>query len=639
MPKRLLILCDAFVPPMYGTRMRNLIRNLSDEWQVDVACEQVREHEYSIPTATFHLFTYYPEKKGIGRIVWYFQWLRDKLLHRKEKQFLHFLRQEFRNTKFDLILASAYTFPLYSAREFSRLTETPLVLDLRDVFEQMGTSHYFTSPMPRLTKLTQVIEAVSGSRFQVSGSKFQVFSNHYAEYVLRERNKALEQAAAVTTVSTWHKELLSRYNTNTYLVYNGYDEQTFAPKDIRAEHFSITYTGRMYEQSLRDPALLFQALSHMPTLPSLSVDWYTDEAGKAAVSAMAEQYGVGHLMRYHDYVAPDKVCDVLHKSSIILVLTNKATADGPHGIMTTKFFEALGSEKPVLCVRSDEECLAQVIKDTNAGLAATTAEQVEQFISDKYAEWKEKGFTHQQVNQEQKSLFSRQKQAEQFAEIFRNTICHSQARYTLTDICWTLFSSNTTFDFLDFLFSSNASYRRLRRLFKTRAGKYANLLLYRLFRYDMHRRLAARHLKGMTRTELEQKAEQFYQSYLLPRKIENVWRVLPKENIVIASGTLDVIANTVAKHIGAYKVYASRLQYKNDVCTGTLSDILLTKHLHIAGIEHFDIITDNLTDAELVNKAEKATIVTYNNLSRWKKRVGNNPSTEITYIEAETDRY
>ena len=77
-------------------------------------------------------------------------------------------------------------------------------------------------------------------------------------------------------------------------------------------------------------------------------------------------------------------------------------------------FEALGVEKPVLCVRSDEECLAQVIRETNAGIAATTAEEVKAFILDKYSEWQQNGFTRQAVNQAQKQLFTRQYQAGQF---------------------------------------------------------------------------------------------------------------------------------------------------------------------------------------------------------------------------------
>ena len=92
--------------------------------------------------------------------------------------------------------------------------------------------------------------------------------------------------------------------------------------------------------------------------------------------------------------------------------------------MTTKFFEALGTEKPVLCVPSDKECLAEVIQETNAGLAASSVQEIQAFILDKYAEWKAKGFTRQPVNAELKQLFTRQYQAQQFENIFLSLIRH-----------------------------------------------------------------------------------------------------------------------------------------------------------------------------------------------------------------------
>ena len=88
--------------------------------------------------------------------------------------------------------------------------------------------------------------------------------------------------------------------------------------------------------------------------------------------------------------------------------------------MTTKFFEALGVEKPILCVRSDEECLAQTIKETESGLAATNVEEVKNFILHYYNQWQEQGYTH--VNVKNKELFSRQNQALQFEKIFNSAI-------------------------------------------------------------------------------------------------------------------------------------------------------------------------------------------------------------------------
>jgi hypothetical protein len=73
-------------------------------------------------------------------------------------------------------------------------------------------------------------------------------------------------------------------------------------------------------------------------------------------------------------------------------------------------------------VRSDEECLADAIEKTNAGIAATQVEQVKEFVMEKYHEWQENGYTRQAVvNKEQ---FTRQYEAAQFEQLFIETLKH-----------------------------------------------------------------------------------------------------------------------------------------------------------------------------------------------------------------------
>jgi hypothetical protein len=80
----------------------------------------------------------------------------------------------------------------------------------------------------------------------------------------------------------------------------------------------------------------------------------------------------------------------------------------------------LGCEKPVLCTPSDNGLLAQTIRDTHAGLASSDIEEIKAFILDKYHEWKATGYTHQAVRN--KESFSREKQAEQFEQLFIHCI-------------------------------------------------------------------------------------------------------------------------------------------------------------------------------------------------------------------------
>ena len=225
----------------------------------------------------------------------------------------------------------------------------------------------------------------------------------------------------VTSVSPWHQQWLSQYNDNTHLIYNGYDEDTFVPKNVVNEVFQISYLGKLYSIKLRDPRLLFEALRQLIEekkieAKTVQVLFHTDPAAIHELQELAETYGIREVVNIQGYVPRSQILDIMHESSILLVLTTQSTPEGTHGIMGTKFFENIGVEKPILCVRSDEECLAQTITDTHAGLAATQVEEVKAFVMDKYQEWQHKGYTRQAVVN--KERFTRQCQAQQFEKLF-----------------------------------------------------------------------------------------------------------------------------------------------------------------------------------------------------------------------------
>lgn len=187
-------------------------------------------------------------------------------------------------------------------------------------------------------------------------------------------------------------DFLHQFNKNVHLIYNGFDPVQFYTKDVVSDSFLITYIGKIYE--FQDISLVEQAIREL-NLPDVQLNLHTPD---------------------HNTIPITSVGTELRKSSMAVVLTNPSAK----GMMTTKFFEALGCEKPVLCVPSDEGCLAQTIKNTNAGIATSDIEEIKAFILEKYREWKTNGFTHQAViNKEQ---FSRQHQAEQFEQLFLELI-------------------------------------------------------------------------------------------------------------------------------------------------------------------------------------------------------------------------
>ena len=113
-----------------------------------------------------------------------------------------------------------------------------------------------------------------------------------------------------------------------------------------------------------------------------------DKYSKEVLSKLAENYQISDYMDYFEYVPAAQIPEILNHSSILLQLANKMSESGPKGIMTTKLFEALAVEKPILCVRSDEAYLEETINKTHS------------------------------AERENVKPFSRQKQADQFMQLF-----------------------------------------------------------------------------------------------------------------------------------------------------------------------------------------------------------------------------
>lgn len=395
MPKRILILTDSIAPPAYAPRIISLCRHLHEQGH---SCTVVSDCEQGVMPfrAEFGewLHTAYYQH---GNSRW--RYIADKLFGARERHFETYIEHHVNVSEYDVIFCSScYYFPLQTTYRLAQKYHKPYVVDLRDIAEQWGDISYMTH-----TALPSK---------QLNAWLHRIFTAHN----LRQRNRVLAAANRVVTISPWHRDLLSRYNPKTQLIYNGFDEQEFYPQDIPSDKFIVSYAGKIYNLWFRDPGLLFEALQMLLSdgkiaRQDIELRFHINQASIPSLQQMAGQYGIADICRIEGYIPKQELLPLMHRSSILLVLTCLSTPHGAHGIMGTKFYEALGVEKPVLCVRSDEECLAQVIRQTNAGLAGTNAREVADFLLDKYHEWQVKGFTRQPV--QHKEIFSRTYQSSQ----------------------------------------------------------------------------------------------------------------------------------------------------------------------------------------------------------------------------------
>jgi glycosyltransferase involved in cell wall biosynthesis len=406
---KILILCDMF-PPAFGPRMGYLCKYMARAgWDAVVLTEYIDDNTFAflVGHVPVHYIRYYRTTGGIGRKAeWMLLSLADFFFNCKDRKMIRAASPLLKDGGFEAILCSTYrTFPLSAARRLAKQFDLPLIADTRDIIEQYPSHEYIAHPPRIFPWLDKLIIRI------------------FRRKLLRDRNRALRDAACITTVSPWHVERMKAYNPCVELIYNGYDPELFYPLRIPAAQFRLAYTGRLVSPGIRNPECLFRAIASLSEAGEICpeefrVCWYTDATSAQWLRSLAERYAVAAYMDYPGYVPADAVPAILNQSSVLLQLANKADEKGPKGIMSTKLFEAFAVEKPLLLVRSDESFLEEIIQRAQAGIAARNADDVCDFLRRYYAQWKEKGYTAIEPRREITGLFSRREQAGQFMQIF-----------------------------------------------------------------------------------------------------------------------------------------------------------------------------------------------------------------------------
>jgi len=352
--KRLLIVSDPPVAPGYLPRLRYLCEYLVRKgydvtWVTEQRGDIPFDHTYpliTIPMYSGSKWDWFIKSVWTLLTDWYNRAFAKKTNH----------QLPITNHKYDLVLCSTFNeVPLGAAKRIADQLNVPLFCDIRDLDEQVDNSRY---------------------QYHHQSGWLMPFRRIYRAVHIRRRNKVLRAATVVTTVSAWHREFIRTLNPNTITMFNGYDEKQFHPKDIPTDTFRITYIGSLFDW--QKPALN-------------KVQTIIEELNKSKIINHKSQIVLDVHTPQNNPIPYTEIGDAIRRSSIMLVLTDIHT----HGMLTTKFFEALGCQKPILCVPSDQGELAELMDWSHAGLASEDPEEIKAFIIDRYKEWQTKGFTRQ----------------------------------------------------------------------------------------------------------------------------------------------------------------------------------------------------------------------------------------------------
>ena len=192
------------------------------------------------------------------------------------------------------------------------------------------------------------------------------------------------------------------------------------------------------------------------------------------------------------------------------------------------------------------------------------------------------------------------------------------AKLVFFDVCDTLYSENTTFGFLEYYFSGGIK-SFLLKIRKIYIIKVMNYISVKLFRYDPIRHIGIFMLKNETREDLVCKAEQYVSNILKHKKNTEVHTLLgrykeEKKEIILLSGSLDFIIESIAKSLGIPLYYATTLQQRKGIILGSIDVDLLGNKRSVIGKYYaripYVLVTDNLSDFSIAKNAEKSYILT-----------------------------
>jgi glycosyltransferase involved in cell wall biosynthesis len=234
--------------------------------------------------------------------------------------------------------------------------------------------------------------------------------------------KVLERADALITVS---KPLAMRLSSGLGIPYdkvhvipNGFDPDDFSEiQKAHSEKFTLTYTGRLYRFK-RNPELLFKTVSNLIRKGKLdknriALNFYVGDL--AGFYYFIKKYSLQEILNVFDFVPYQESLKQQKKSTVLLLFQSDSTSD--FGVYTGKLFEYLGAGRPILSIPSSSEVIEELLKKTNAGIAVSNEDELENQLIQWYQEFLATGTVNYKGNKSEISKYTREESSRKLASI------------------------------------------------------------------------------------------------------------------------------------------------------------------------------------------------------------------------------
>ena len=203
-----------------------------------------------------------------------------------------------------------------------------------------------------------------------------------------ERRVLNTATALVTVTEPWAEFYRHKYAKPVATIYNGYDPLDFPADSTRMdvpvnEHLVIGYTGGIYPGK-RDPTPLFNALRILgPAGQRIRVVFCGTDPNH--VNPLAERAGVSQLVEVRASIPYKESLDFQQRSDVLLLMQWNNPRE--QGNCPGKFFEYIGSLRPILVLGLENGVPATIVRERSAGFFSndplTIAEQLRKWLAEK----------------------------------------------------------------------------------------------------------------------------------------------------------------------------------------------------------------------------------------------------------------
>jgi glycosyltransferase involved in cell wall biosynthesis len=233
--------------------------------------------------------------------------------------------------------------------------------------------------------------------------------------------KTLSVADALVTVSRPLAQRLHNLHQGkkVHVITNGFDPETASNLPTNpTDKFTITYTGTIYSRRQDASRLLItlrDLISEGVIDPGMTeVRFYGLE--EPGLNKMIEQYKLANVVSQRGTVSRQEALAKQNESQLLLFLD----WDDPRekGVFSSKIFEYLSARRPILATGgSDDDVVAGLLRETQAGIHATTVQDIKNALKDFYLEYKATGKVTYQGEDSKINKYNQREMAREFSEV------------------------------------------------------------------------------------------------------------------------------------------------------------------------------------------------------------------------------